>query len=418
MERLPVSISHMIKEPTMTISKCSLLTALVLLLSLPAFRAAGQQTPDRPRLPGAKPVIDASRYPDIQAAIDALGSDGGCVRLPPGVFEISKPLVIPTSDTTLEGAGTATHLKNINEEGKATLRIENPNYPDRRPPQDEKIWRVRVANLRMTGNPKSGPGILARNINEIFLQGVTVSYHGDDGIRLDHCYEDPRICDCLITYNQKTGLNLLGCHDIVVSACQFEENHDALRCFDGFNLCMTGCCVDDHLGRGVVVENTYGSVVSGNMIEECKAAAIVLDRDCYGIALSANVIAHNGAGIDLRDAHGCSVSANSLVLMKSDALRIGPDSGRIAVTGNSFADSFLGEGRVKRAEGDRQAAGLVLEGGSDSAVVGNTFSGLHTPAVEKRTEQPTPRILFDGNVLTETPVQKIPELIPGENLMP
>ena len=55
---------------------------------------------------------------------------------------------------------------------------------------------------------------------------------------------------------------------------------------------MTGNNLDDHLGDGVVIENTYGSVVAGNMIEECKGTAIVLDRDCYGIALSANVIAH------------------------------------------------------------------------------------------------------------------------------
>ena len=60
--------------------------------------------------------------------------------------------------------------------------------------------------------------------------------------------------------------------------------------------------LDDHLRDGVVIENTYGSVVAGNMIEECAGTAIVLDRDCYGITLSANVIAHEtSGGIDLRD---------------------------------------------------------------------------------------------------------------------
>ena len=122
-----------------------------------------------------------------------------------------------------------------------------------------------------------------------------------------------------------------------MAGCQFEENDDALHCIDSFNLCMSGCCVDDHLGNGVVIENTYGSVVSGNMIEECQGTAIILDRDCYGITLSANVIAHNGGGIDLRDAHGCAVSANTFTIMKSDALRIGPNSGRIAVGGNVFS---------------------------------------------------------------------------------
>src|SRR5262245_48819836 len=105
---------------------------------------------------------------------------------------------------------------------------------------------------------------------------------------------------------------------------------------------MTGNCLDDHLRDGVVIEDTYGSVVAGNMIEECASTAIVLDRDCYGIALSANVIAHNGGGIDLRDAHGCAVSANALTLMKTDALHIGPASDRIAATGNSFSNSFIG----------------------------------------------------------------------------
>ena len=78
---------------------------------------------------------------------------------------------------------------------------------------------------------------------------------------------------------------------------------------------MTGNGMDDHLGHGVVIENTYGSVVAGNMIEECEGTAIILDRDCYGITLCANVIAHNGGGVDLRDAHGCAVSANTFVLL-------------------------------------------------------------------------------------------------------
>jgi hypothetical protein len=79
-----------------------------------------------------------------------------------------------------------------------------------------------------------------------------------------------------------------------------------------FNLCMNGNNIDDHLRHGIVIENTYGSVCSGNMIEECNGTAIILDRDCYGITLSANVIAHHlEGGIDLRDATGCARSART-----------------------------------------------------------------------------------------------------------
>jgi len=173
-----------------------------------------------------------------------------------------------------------------------------------------------------------------------------------------------------------------------------------VRCVDGFNLCMTGNNLDDHLGEGVVIENTYGSVVSGNMIEECKGTAIVLDRDCYGIALSANVIAHNGAGIDLRDAHGCTVSANTFTIMKTRALAIGPNSGRIAVTGNNFSNSYIGEDQVKRGVDDRAAAGIVLDGTSDITVVGNLFSSVRPKALAVE-GKPSRRVLFAHNVLTD-----------------
>jgi hypothetical protein len=367
------------------------------------------------RLPGAQAVIDAGYYTTIQAAIDALPEEGGVVRLPPGTFEISKPLMVTKSDVLIEGAGAATHIKNINSEGKSALILQHPSGSDSR---EAELWRIRLADFRITGNEKSGHGIEARRINEIFIDGVTVSYHGGDGIQLYYCYEDPRICDLLVTYNKKTGLNMIGCHDVVVSANQFEENQDAIRFIDGFNLCMTGNCLDDHLGDGIVIENTYGSVVSGNMIEECKGTAIVLDRDCYGIALSANVIAHNGAGgIALRDAHGCTVSANAFTIMGKDALGIGPNSGRITVTGNNFSDSYIGQGKTKREANDRVAAGMVLNGTSDITVVGNLFSSVRPKALTVE-GGPSGSVLFTDNVLVDvnSDHKKLDESLVKDNL--
>ncbi len=351
-------------------------------------------------LPGARPAIDAANYPSLQAAIDALPATGGVIRIPAGTFEIHQPLRITQEDVLIAGAGTATHIENVNQAGEPAIVIESPKLAEN---PRATLWRVQFENLRVTGNEKSGHGILARRINEIFLHGITVSYHGGDGVRLDNCYEDPRICDCLFTYNKACGVNLIGCHDIVVVGNQFEENLDALKCSDSFNLCMTGNNLDDHLRDGVVIENTYGSVVSGNMIEECNGRAIVLDRDCYGITLSANVIAHEvQGGIDLVDAHGCTVSANTFTIVKQNALRIGPASGRITVTGNNFSSSFISDGQDKRAENDRSAAGIVLAGTSDIAISGNLFAGLSTKALTLEGDQPASRVLFSGNVLTDT----------------
>jgi hypothetical protein len=369
---------------------------LLVAVALLTWNRAASQAPAT--LPGARPAIEAINYPTLQAALDALPQTGGIVRLPAGTFEIQEPLRINQEDVLLQGAGTATHIKNVNADGKPALEIAPEKYPtDRR----ARIWRIELQNLRVTGNEKSGHGIVARGVNEIFLHGVTVSNHGGDGVQLDNCYEDPRICDCLFTYNKAAGVRLIACHDIVVVGNQFEENQDALVCVDSFNLCMTGNNLDDHLRHGVVIENTYGSVVSGNMIEECNGIGIILDRDCYGITLSSNVIAHEvEGGIDLRDAHGCAVSANTFTIVKKDALRIGPASGRITVTGNNFSSSYLGDGKVKRAVADQGAGGLVLAGTSDIAVSGNIFSGLSTKAVSLEGE-PSQRVLFSNNVLTE-----------------
>jgi hypothetical protein len=368
------------------------------------------------RLPGARAIIDASAYASLQAALDAVPPEGGKVVLPPGVFEIVEPLVAHQEDLWIEGSGTATHIKNMNETGQPALVLEPKDIADN---TRSRIWRVGVTNLRITGNPKSGHGIRATGVNEILIQAVSVSSHGGDGIRLVDCYEDPRICNSLITYNAAVGLHLLRCHDIVVAANQFEENQDALHCIDSFNLCMTGNNLDDHLRHGVVIENTYGSVLSGNMIEECQGVAVILDRDCYGITVSANVIAHNfSGGVHLLDAHGCAISANTFTIVPKDALIIGPESGRITVTGNNFSDSYVGGGVILRRDTDRAASGLVLQETRDVAVSGNVFSGLSTDAVTVKGA--SERVVFTDNLIRETHIdtEGLADSVVDANLAP
>jgi nitrous oxidase accessory protein NosD len=216
---------------------------------------------------------------------------------------------------------------------------------------------------------------------------------------LNRCYEDARISDSIITYNGQAGIHAVGCHDVVVNANQLEENEDAVQYFDGFNLTMNGNNVDDHRRHGVVIENTYGSVVAGNMIEECQGAAIVLDRDCYGITLSANVIADDfGGGVDLRDAWGSTVSANTFTICPVRAIRVGPDSGRIAITGNNFSDSYIG-GNTRRVGKPNEATGILLEGTIDVAICGNIFTGLTGPAV--RADEQCRRLAITDNVMND-----------------
>ena len=54
-----------------------------------------------------------------------------------------------------------------------------------------------LSQFRLTGNEKSGHGIVARFGVEIHIYAVTVSHHGGDGIHLHYCFEDPRIDEAI-----------------------------------------------------------------------------------------------------------------------------------------------------------------------------------------------------------------------------
>lgn len=331
-------------------------------------------------------TVDASKFPNLQAALDAVPEAGGLVTLPPGLYEITEPLRVKTGDTRIVGSGAATHIQNKNEQGAPAFILRPANLDE---DKKARLWRVQMADLRISGSEKSGDGIFAECIQEIYLEGVSIDHHGGHGIHLKSCFEDPRIADCILTYNKKCGIEIFDCHDIVVNANHFEENQDALHCADSFNLCMNGNNIDDHLGNGIIIENTYGSVVSGNMIEECNGTALILDRDCYGITLSANVIAHHlEGGIDLRDACGCTLSANTFTIAHRFSVRVAAASERNTISGNTFCNTYIGAGQDKRpAEaktpmGTDEGTGIQIENGVNGlSINGNTFSGLSTEAV-------------------------------------
>jgi hypothetical protein len=105
------------------------------------------------------------------------------------------------------------------------------------------------------------------------------------------------------------------------------------------------------------------------------------------------VVAHNqGGGVDLRDAWGCTVTGNTFTIVAQRAVVVGPDSGRITITGNNFSDSYIG-GKLRRKDA---ASGILLQGSSDIAITGNTFTGLLGPALQM--EGDCRRIAFVGNV--------------------
>lgn len=365
---------------------------LVAGLCVSVSATAGNPTKDEPVQPGAEDaaLIDAGEFDSLQEAFDALPDGGGKVILPAGRFEIREPLLLRKGDVMVQGAGTASHIVNLNENNQPALVVVPPDGA-------EKLWRVQLTDFRITGNPQGGAGIHAKNVDELLISRLAVEHNGGDGIILDHCYEDPRVCDNLITYNDGTGLNLLGCHDIVVSANQFEENADALRCLKGYNLTMTGNNIDDHLGNGVVIQDTYGSVLSGNMIEECKGWAVILRGVCYGDTLSANTFSHSseGGGVHVEGAKSIALSANTFVLCPDAAILVTDGAEQLTITGNMFNRYPFDP--TKRHKLD-PAQGIVLRGVRDVTIGSNTFVLMLREAIKVEGEN-NARLNITGNTV-------------------
>ena len=88
-----------------------------------------------------------------------------------------------------------------------------------------------------------------------------------------------------------------------------------------------------------------------------------------------------------------------------DTVRVGPESGRITITGNSFSNSYIGKGDLKRpAEHERpisrdMGTGVVLEGTQLVTITGNTFSGISAEAV--KADSNTQKILVTGNIISD-----------------
>lgn len=124
---------------------------MLLTLLLSSVVALKAQTP-------APVVVDAAKHPNLQAALDAVPESGGLVTIPPGNYEITEPLRVKTAETRIVGGGAATHILNKSEQGSPALILRPANLDT---DKHARLWRVQMADLRISGNEKSGDGIFA-----------------------------------------------------------------------------------------------------------------------------------------------------------------------------------------------------------------------------------------------------------------
>ena len=320
---------------------------LVILFSFQSmFGLQGSVQPDN--------TLNAGEYTSIQKAVDALPEEGGTVYIPAGVYEISGPIIVQKSDVSLIGAGTGTILINTSEDGKNTIELIGT--------EEDPIWRVKVSDMHLKGNEKCGNAIYAKRVNEISLSDMWIDYHGKSGVYLDYCYENPRVYDNNIAYNKEMGVLLDGCHDIVVSANQMEENGIGIYGKGLYNATVTGNNIDDHIKNCIYFVSTLGSIITANMLENCLEESVILDEKCDGIVVTGNTFRQPGVLVLIKT-HGITVTGNAFDMSKSTTIDV-RESNLITVSGNIITG---GPERIDR------IYGMVMNNVEDVTISGNTI---------------------------------------------
>jgi parallel beta-helix repeat protein len=298
--------------------------------------------------------VSAGDYTTLQEAVNALPPEGGTVFIPAGVYKITEPIIVKKSEVSLIGEGSGTVLLNTSEEGKNTIELLGT--------EEEPIWRVKISDMHLKGNEKSGNAICANHVNEISLSDMWIDYHGKSGIYLDYCLENPRIYDNNIAYNKEMGVLLDGCHDIVVSANQMEENGIGIYGKGLFNATVTGNNIDDHIKNCIYFVNTLGSIITANMLENCQGKSVILDEKCNGIVLTGNTFRMPGV-LYVFKTKGIVITGNAFDSSESTALEV-EESELITVSGNIFSGSGEGVNRIY---------GIVMSDVNDVSISGNTM---------------------------------------------
>ena len=189
----------------------------------------------------------------IQAALDALPVAGGEVVLPPGRFEIGKPIVLQRDFQTLRGSGGATILHLADNANCPVVIMGEPlNTPTK------IIRHLKVAGFFIDGNRSHQSRELWREQGE----GSEIRNNGITAQALEDCtVENVAAAHC-----RSGGLvTTLGVRRLVVNNFEsFDNEFDGLACYLTEDSTFAGLNLHDNPGAGISLDLAFNHNVISN----------------------------------------------------------------------------------------------------------------------------------------------------------
>lgn len=207
---------------------------------------------------GEPPIVNLSASvtgAEIQRALDSLPAVGGTVVLPPGSFEVRKPIVLQRDHQVLCGSGPATVLRladgancpviilgePVNDPKRTVqdLRVSHLFIDGNRANQRRELWRLNGEGSEIRNN-----GITVQNVSDSTVENVTCAWCRSGG---------------LVTTR---GVERLTVRNLTA----FDNEFDGLACYETKDCTFSGLYLHDNPCAGISVDLGFNNNVVSNAV--------------------------------------------------------------------------------------------------------------------------------------------------------
>ena len=348
---------------------------------------------------------------EIQAAIDALPSIGGAVKIMEGIFNITNRIELKVN-THLSGMGLATRINNNNQTGKDAIYAKGVMYPD------DCLEGVILSDLLIVGNGNSGNGVYFKFCRSTVVRVCSYN-NGINGFFYEDC-NDPFTTNCRAKANGNCGFYFANCHENLVQACHSLNNGS-----DGYYIGngmveswqnqLIGCGSENNSGNGYHVAQGHAHCIIGCSSDACtngikvatSRVSLVGNVIDWGLTMSGiflSTAAHNVTcignsisgcyydGIRLEGAHHCTIIGNRCEGNSDHGIgywEIQPTN--CVITNNILNDNTLGSCRITdTSDIIKNNIGHITENAGTS-----TGTGAQQPIAHGLAATPTKVILWN-----------------------
>ncbi|MDP3015141.1 MAG: right-handed parallel beta-helix repeat-containing protein [bacterium] len=274
---------------------------------------------------------------EIQAAIDALGANGGTVYLSEGTFNISTSInldnVAPDdSGKAIIGAGAGTVLKITT--GASNVNVINASG----------VNRILISQLMIDGNNKTGSGnsgirvgIYSR-IDKVWVENM--SYNGIN------CGSNNIITGNTVSGNGINGIQAAGSNNNIITGNTLSGNRQGIMVHAySTNNTISDNIVMGNTHTGMVLyasptPNTRNNIVTGNIVSGNGWAGIEIRYASYN-TITGNVVQGNGMYGIRSDNYASynTIAGNTVSGNGWDGIMLEGHSSNNTVTGNNIYDN-------------------------------------------------------------------------------